>query len=216
MIRILFKSSNHQRQRGFTLIEVLIAVLVLGVGLLGLAALQTAGVRSNHNAYLRSQATVLAYDIIDRMRANYEGALPDLVNGTPAAYDNNISLPATVHTCSFAVTCSSQQIAENDLIEWNMMLAQILPGGRGMVCIDDTPTLPGLPTPDETCDQLTPADPSDDVYAIKIWWQERVNQDEAAADGTADGVTEIGFVVSAQPVIPLDSPAAPVPPAPGP
>jgi type IV pilus assembly protein PilV len=57
-------------QRGFTLTEVLIAVLVLAVGLLGLAGLQLAGMKSNHSAYLRSQATIVAYDLLDRMRAD--------------------------------------------------------------------------------------------------------------------------------------------------
>lgn len=56
--------------QGFTLLEVLIAVVVLSVGLLGLARLQTAGLRQNHSAFMRSQATMLAYDIIDRMRTN--------------------------------------------------------------------------------------------------------------------------------------------------
>ena len=57
-------------QRGFTLMEVLIAVLVLAVGLLGLAALQLAGMKSNHGAYLRSQATIAVYDLLDRVRAD--------------------------------------------------------------------------------------------------------------------------------------------------
>jgi type IV pilus assembly protein PilV len=66
MARCLVESN----QRGFTLTEVLIAVLVLAVGLLGLAGLQLAGMKSNHSAYLRSQATIAAYDLLDRMRAD--------------------------------------------------------------------------------------------------------------------------------------------------
>ncbi len=56
---------------GFTLIEVLIAMLVLAVGLLGLAGLQATSLRNNQSAYNRSQATQLAYDLADRMRANF-------------------------------------------------------------------------------------------------------------------------------------------------
>ncbi len=55
---------------GFSLIEVLISVLVLAIGLLGLAALQTQGLRASTDSYVRSQATTLAYDIIERMRTN--------------------------------------------------------------------------------------------------------------------------------------------------
>jgi len=57
-------------QHGFSLIEVLVAMLILAIGLLGLAALQTQGVRFNHDAHVRTAATVLAYDIVDKMRLN--------------------------------------------------------------------------------------------------------------------------------------------------
>ena len=52
-------------QRGFSLLEVLISLAVLSVGLLGLAALQTVGLRINHDSYQRTQATIMAYDIAD-------------------------------------------------------------------------------------------------------------------------------------------------------
>ena len=65
--------SSMTKSRGFTLLEILIAVGVLSIGLLGIAGLQALGQRSNHSAYLRSQATALAYDMIDRMRANKAG-----------------------------------------------------------------------------------------------------------------------------------------------
>jgi type IV pilus assembly protein PilV len=67
--------------RGFTLIEVMIAVLVLAIGLLGFALLQTMNVRFTQSANYRTQATNLAYDLLDQMRANrltaadYAGAL---------------------------------------------------------------------------------------------------------------------------------------------
>ena len=58
---------------GFTLIEVLVALVVMSVGLLGLALLQQNAVAFNRDAYLASQATVLAYDIADRIRGNRSG-----------------------------------------------------------------------------------------------------------------------------------------------
>ncbi len=60
---------------GYTLVEVLVAVVILSVGLLGLAGMQARGMRNSHDAYLRSQAAILAYDIADRMRANRDAAL---------------------------------------------------------------------------------------------------------------------------------------------
>lgn len=107
---------RHARQRGATLIEVLIAVLILSIGLLGLASLQVNSLRFNHSAYLRSQATILAYDITDRMRANRDAALAgtyDIIIGDAP--------PAGV------------TVAETDLQEWRALLAAQLPGGTGGV-----------------------------------------------------------------------------------
>lgn len=64
------KSRHPLRHSGFTLIEVMVALVILAVGLLGMASLMTRSQQSNESAYSRSQATLLAYDIIERMRAN--------------------------------------------------------------------------------------------------------------------------------------------------
>ena len=77
---------------GFTLLEVLIALLVLSVGLLGIAGLQLTSLRSNHSAYLRSQATILGYDILDRIRANRAQAQ---AGGYNATIDDAKDLPST-------------------------------------------------------------------------------------------------------------------------
>ena len=75
---------TRSAMEGFSLIEVLVALFVLSIGLLGLAALQTTGLRFSHQSYERTQATLQAYDIIDRMRTNKSGT-GDTVNTT---YDN--------------------------------------------------------------------------------------------------------------------------------
>ncbi|MBO9715981.1 MAG: type IV pilus modification protein PilV [Pseudoxanthomonas sp.] len=66
----MYRTSEWRRVRGFSLIEVMIAVLVLGVGLLGFALLQTMSVRFTQSANQRTQATNLAYDMLDQIRAN--------------------------------------------------------------------------------------------------------------------------------------------------
>lgn len=63
-----------RKQRGFTLLEVLVSIFVLAIGLLGLAGVMTIGLKNDQSAYYRSQATMLAYDILDAMRANRESA----------------------------------------------------------------------------------------------------------------------------------------------
>ncbi|MGH8645915.1 MAG: type IV pilus modification protein PilV [Gammaproteobacteria bacterium] len=114
--------------QGFTLLEVLVAVLVLSLGLLGLAALQSAGLRQNHSAYHRSQATLLAYDIIDRMRANKVTAEAD-----------GYVLAKTSTPPSFTVDCittsclSGADLAAFELNDWIGRISQTLPMGQGEV-----------------------------------------------------------------------------------
>lgn len=73
----------RQDSAGFTLVEILITVVVLSIGLLGLAGLQISGLRANMSSEARSKATLLANDIIERMRANPLG-----VQNPVAAADN--------------------------------------------------------------------------------------------------------------------------------
>src|SRR5690625_3848715 len=68
--RVSFHIPLSHRQKGMTLIEVLVAVLVLSVGLLGLAALQGISLQSNQNAYNRTQAVSFVYEAVDFARAN--------------------------------------------------------------------------------------------------------------------------------------------------
>jgi type IV pilus assembly protein PilV len=70
LVQPSFSSSLPRDQRGVTLLEVLVSVLVLSVGLLGYAGLQMISLKNNNSAYQRSQATLLTNDIMDRMRAN--------------------------------------------------------------------------------------------------------------------------------------------------
>ena len=89
----------HLAMEGFSLIEVLVALFVLSIGLLGLAALQTTGLRFSHQSYERTQATLQAYDIIDRMRTNKSGT-GDTVNTTY----NDVSLDSAPGTTDCAAT----------------------------------------------------------------------------------------------------------------
>ncbi len=114
------RSKPHQAA-GFTLLEVLIAVVVLSIGLLGLAGLQTTGLRNNQDAYARTQAATLANDMADRIRANMAGY-------NAGNYDNTAAYTATCNTSG----CTPQQMAQHDTSLWNTGLAA-LPSGQGTV-----------------------------------------------------------------------------------
>lgn len=113
-------SSHH---RGFTLVEVLVTLVILSVGLLGIAALHTASLRNNLDSALRSQASALAADIADRMRANRAAAL----SGT-----YNLALTDATPTLTGTPT-----LAQRDLNAWRTLLAQVLPNGTGAVNVDN-------------------------------------------------------------------------------
>jgi type IV pilus assembly protein PilV len=112
--------AKRRSQSGFSIIEVLVAMLVLAIGLLGLAALQAQGLRFNHDAYVRTQATHLAYDIVDRMRANSTNAA-----AYTAADTGNQCAPLAVG-------------ATADLDCWYRGLAAAIPGGSGLITANAT------------------------------------------------------------------------------
>lgn len=104
-------SSPRRQQAGFSLLEVLIATLVLSVGLLGLAGLQIAGMKTTHNSYQIQQATWLVNDLVERMRLNRTGALAGNYNGT---YNDTTACGATP-TCATATACTALEMASLDL-----------------------------------------------------------------------------------------------------
>ena len=112
---------SRRSSAGFTLLEVLIAVVVLSIGLLGLAGLQTTGLRNNQDAYARTQAATLANDMADRIRANMAGF-------NAGNYNNAETYTATCNSSG----CAPQAMAQHDTYLWNQALA-VLPNGQGTV-----------------------------------------------------------------------------------
>lgn len=97
-------AAAYRRCAGLTLLEIMIALLILSIGMLGLAALQTTSVQYNTSAYYRTQATNLAYEFADRMRANRQAAL---AASYAVAYQN----PAPACPVAIAGTFEEQEIA---------------------------------------------------------------------------------------------------------
>ncbi len=122
-----YRQSYHN---GFSLVEVLVALLVLSIGLLGLAALQTTSLKYNTESYFRTQATYLAYDIIDRMRANALG----VAAGNYDVPDSGTAATAMSSTASCgSASCSTSDLAQYDLGQWYIRMNQILPGSTNPV-----------------------------------------------------------------------------------
>lgn len=136
--------------------EVLVTVVILSIGLLGIAGLQATALRNNHSAYLRTQATLLSYDIADRMRAN-------MVAVGSGSY--NIPNATSVASCSTEAGCSTDQMAQNDAWQWRQSIALLLPQGVGTVCLDSSPN-DGNGVAAPACSG------NGSIYVIKIWWDD--------------------------------------------
>lgn len=134
---IALKHPLLRRDAGFSLIEVLIALVILSVGLLGIAAMVSVSMKSKGSSYLRTQALAQANAIIDRMRANRATAITGSYDFTDAkgsvsatAGSGNPASTITQQSCSGdAANCSPQQIAIMDMYEWKQDLQNLLAGG---------------------------------------------------------------------------------------
>lgn len=131
--------ANINAQRGAGLIEVLVAVLVLAIGLLGLAGLQTQSLRFNNEAYFRTQASLLVMDMADRMRTNMEQVREQVSTYTIEKTD---TVPVTVRSCQ-TNSCSASQLAEFDFQQWRQRVDQVLPGA----IVEVKPDAAGVGTP---------------------------------------------------------------------
>ena len=120
-------------QSGFTLLEVLVAILVLAIGLLGLASLQAVGLQFNQSAQFRTQATNLAYEMADRMRSNRQAARNGDYDGVLA----NPPPPCTPNLALDQATVAERDVAERDVAAWRNSLACLLPLGNGAIEVND-------------------------------------------------------------------------------
>jgi type IV pilus assembly protein PilV len=123
---------KHLSEKGFTLIEVLVSMVILSIGLLTLVAMQLTAMQNTQGGYLRAQASMVAYDIMDRMRAN----IPAVTNGD---YDLAAGAPApAMPACTgIEADCSTDEMADFDLALWRTVAGIYLPGGDGSVVTVD-------------------------------------------------------------------------------
>ncbi len=132
------------RQQGVSMIEVMIALVLLVTTLLGATALQITGLQTNRSAYYRTQASLVSYDIADRIRLNASYA-----SGDNDRYSFNTAssiLPSATSCASSASGCSKQQLRDLDIREWSENFYDVtgighdqsaykplLPGGTGKI-----------------------------------------------------------------------------------
>ena len=132
---------DSRRQSGFSLIEVMVTVAIVAFGLMGLIALMLKGLQANAESTLRSIAINQAYDMADRMRANFTGIAagsytdvvpPGSTSTCPidTAAGENVAAPTT----SGLTACSGSDVATKDKCAWHKANALLLPSGAGAIC----------------------------------------------------------------------------------
>ena len=150
--------------RGFTLLEVLIALLIFSLGMLGLAGLMVVSVKTNNSAYLRTQASFLAQSMADRMRAN-----TSVINSYNGTYDTSSAGPST---CS---ACDPAQLVARDRAIWSRQLVDSLsPTATATIACNGNviPASSGAGTYDGLCE-----------FTI-VWTEADLKQTNSAAPGT--------------------------------
>jgi type IV pilus assembly protein PilV len=154
---------SDSNEGGFTLIEVLIAVLVLSIGIFSILAIIINSLRLNSSSVFRTVAAQQAAAIAEVLRAN-----PTTVGTMNAASGVAFAAPGTTAvtpSCLTATGCARNAFVKTSIAMWQLQLAVVLPQGNGTVCQDSTPS-DGNPT-GWLCDGAANA-----PYVVKICWDE--------------------------------------------
>ena len=133
--------TSKRRETGFSLIEVLVSIVILGIGMLGAAGLQLATLRSNHFTAQASVATQLVRDY-EEITQMLRSAAISSSEGTSilSSLDTATADSSTIPNCqTTTATCDSGQLAAFMLDEWKARVKTQLPGGRAVVCRDSAP-----------------------------------------------------------------------------
>jgi type IV pilus assembly protein PilV len=152
-----------QHARGFSMIELLVAVLVMGIGVLGISGLQLVSLQNNRGALFRGEAVQLAYDVMDRIRAN------------PGANYNGVAFgaaPAAPTNCN-ANNCSEADMAVFDRAVWKCSLGNFNTDAtcialRAAGVLPAVTDQPGLPNGDGA----VAVDGATQIVTVSVRWQE--------------------------------------------
>ncbi len=126
MITRQHSTITTRTERGFSLIEVLIALIIMSVGMLGIASLYVHSMQAGRTSLFRHNAVTLAGDVADRMRANPTGA-------------NAYTLAGANNNCiAMGTNCSNTQMAAQDILGWTQQAADTLPAGLVTIGFDNT------------------------------------------------------------------------------
>ena len=176
MRRDLLSSASSTTQRGFSMLEVLITLVIVATALLGTAGLQVYAMRVNQSGQFRTMAVFLASDIAERMEVNKAAAVAANYHMTALT-----SASSVADTACDATACTPAQLAAWDISQWGQDAARLLPQASWQICIDMDR--------DNVCD-TAPAATNPVTYRIFISWQDRNNAKALNNAGTVATVLD--------------------------
>ena len=139
--KCVVEPTQMSRQSGVSIVEILVAVLILSVGSLGIVSLQLAGMKYSAGAYARTQIVILSDDIVNRMKANRDFALDfdaDGDIGTDFPYEVANFTGAIPFVSCATQNCDLDEIVDQDLASWLNEVARVLPSGQARLTSLDT------------------------------------------------------------------------------
>lgn len=163
-------NNSGQRQQGITLIEILVTVIILSIGFLGLASVQLMGTKNVANSQYRTLATLYAYDMAERMRANLGGVGSN-------SYNDTSTKSASDPKCD---PCGIAQQADYDLYQWKQLIEANVNDG-------------GLPEGVGGIEYIS----EDELYEITIAWSAKTNSQASGAAAIEDGSDAMDSIVLA-------------------
>ena len=166
---------------GFALVEVLIAILVLGLGVIGAAALQLTAMRTTQQSGFQTAALQLAVEMADKMRSNASQMRladehnPFLAIDFGAVNDQSVAPARLCHV----ERCTAEELARFDIQEWQQRVRAVLPGARAVVCRDARPWDESANAFSWACTPSTAAS-----IVIKLGWSDRDARERSASAQT--------------------------------
>jgi len=123
---MLSTTRAHTRQRAFSLVEVLIALVIMSVGMLGIAGLYVQSMQAGRTSLFRHNAVTLAGDVADRIRAN------------PKAGSAYVGVGGDRGCVATGIDCDQASMAAHDIFQWDQQAVDSLPGGDVTITFDNS------------------------------------------------------------------------------
>jgi type IV pilus assembly protein PilV len=182
MIDLPITSSMRSNQKGFSLIEVLVALLIISFGLLGVAGMQALSISNTSVADFRSLAALQASSMAAAMSSNEGYWQTPLATTSVTVIGTTISgtgLTNSSTVCS-STLCTATQMAEFDLQNWGQTLAAVLPNGYGTI----------------NCSLPANAPVTCQIY---VYWSEKTYAQNQVSTASSTGNPQYDFEMMVQP-----------------